>query len=111
MQHLDLTNLRDATGGDGEMERELFRMFLESGEASISELATLWQAGKEDLWREQAHAFKGAAYNLGAGPLGEICKEAQESFAAPPEKKRALLDVMQAEFSEVRAELEKLLAA
>jgi HPt (histidine-containing phosphotransfer) domain-containing protein len=111
MSHLDLSNLREITGGDSGIEKQLFQAFLESSEECLAALAGGWQSGKEEVWRKQSHALKGSALNLGAIPLGEICKEAQDSFEAPPEKKQALLASIQAEYAEVKEELKKLIAA
>jgi HPt (histidine-containing phosphotransfer) domain-containing protein len=74
-------------------------------------LSSGWQPGKENLWCNEAHALKGSAFNLGAEQLGQLCKDAQDSFAESPEKKQVLLIAVQQEFAQVRAQLEKLLAA
>lgn len=111
MSHINLDNLHEMTGGDVGVEKQLFQMFLDSTEECLAALATGWQAGKEEIWRKQSHALKGSALNLGAMHLGEMCKEAQESFEAAPERKQAILAGIQAEYAEVREQLKKLIAA
>lgn len=107
-ESVDLTGLRAITGGDVELEKELFQAFLESGRQCLALLETSWQAGSEKTWREQAHALKGLAFNLGAKPLGELCKTAQNSAEAGAEVKCELLKAIQAEFGNVVKFLETL---
>jgi len=104
---VDLTFLREITGGDTGVERELFDVFISSSAENLESLKTNCDPGKENAWRSQAHAFKGTSLNLGALILGHLCKEAQENYQAPMEKKRQMLAAIESEFGRVKEFLEK----
>jgi histidine phosphotransfer protein HptB len=103
---IDLSNLREITGGDVDVERELFDLFLQSADECIAALKNSADTPHNDEWRKQAHAFKGTSLNLGAGELGRLCKEAQEKYQAAPDEKRALLAAIESEFGRVKTQLE-----
>lgn len=98
---VDMNHLRSLTEGDREMEKELFRLFLLQADMSLQELSESHAAGKNEAWRAAAHKFKGAAANLGAGPLSSLCLRGEKEFEMSADEKRALLD-------EIRSELEKV---
>lgn len=105
---VDLTNLRSMTDGDKELEEALFSEFCSSTEASLNAMAAYCVDGASEPWRAAAHALKGTAYNLGATPLGELCKKAQEGYMASGSEKSALLDAMRSEYAKVKAYLESI---
>jgi len=88
------------------MEAELFQLFLSSSEECLTGLRAALADGNEKAWREHAHAFKGISFNLGAGPLGEICKKAQDEFQASGDAKKAMLADIEAELENVKAALD-----
>jgi two-component system, sensor histidine kinase and response regulator len=106
---VNLDNLRDITGGDAEIECELFQIFLESGAECLQDLASNLGDAQAENWRKAAHAFKGISYNLGAEPLGDLCTIAQNQPHDSAAAKQALLDKLHAEFGRVRAVLSGLL--
>lgn len=99
---VDLTNLREITDGDTQMENELFREFLSASDSYVVGLASLTSANQNEEWRKTAHAFKGISFNLGANHLGELCKKAQENNTASEQEKLAMLDDIRKEYNEVR---------
>jgi len=99
---VNLANLREITGGDPEIEKELFQVFLDSAESCLSELAACCIPEAAEKWRTQAHALKGISYNLGAEQLGDLCKKAQTEANAPDNEKQAILNAITAAFSDVR---------
>lgn len=99
---IDLASLRLMTDGDAEMERELFDEFLRSFEEGITALHQLLGPTQHEAWRKQAHALKGMAVNLGAAPLGVVCKHAQEQHAADTSAKQAMLSEIEAHYAAVR---------
>jgi HPt (histidine-containing phosphotransfer) domain-containing protein len=102
---LDLTNLRSITGGDAALEAELFGAFLDSSRKCMKELRKACASGDEDIWRRQAHAFKGVSLGLGALRLGKLCKRAQDNPAAPPNLKRRMLAAIGQELAQVERQL------
>jgi HPt (histidine-containing phosphotransfer) domain-containing protein len=106
---VNFANLREITGGDAVLEAELFRSFLESSDQCIKELRTALAAGNDDDWRKQAHAFKGVCLNLGADPLGNLCKKAQEDYRALPDEKQEMMTAIENEYACVRKAVAGLL--
>lgn len=106
---VDLTNLREITEGDAEMERELFTEFIDAADSYIENMGTLTEEVLNEEWRKAAHAFKGIAINLGANRLGELCKKAQENNTSPSGEKLKILQDIKQEYSGVRSFLNGIL--
>jgi histidine phosphotransfer protein HptB len=104
---VDLAALREITGGDADIERELFETFLQSATECVAALKAGYPLGRKDEWRKQAHALKGASLNLGAARLGQLCGEAQDSYQGSPEEKLGMLAAIEAEFARVKAFLDQ----
>lgn len=104
---VDLTNLREITDGDKEMEAELFREFISSCDNYISDLGNMLDSDKNEVWRTTAHAFKGISVNLGAAHLGELCKKAQERNTASVQEKTILMEDIKNAYAEVKEFLQK----
>lgn len=99
---VDLTNLREMTDGDKELESQLFSEFFTSSEECIATLKNNCSDGTNEVWRTAAHALKGTSYNLGAAKLGDLCKKAQENNAAFSLEKQAMLNDIQLEYADVK---------
>lgn len=102
---VNLDNLRTITDGDAAMEAELFRIFLASSHERIMGLRA---AGDDTAWEKEAHALKGICLNLGAGPLGALCKQAQDGCQASTDEKKKMLAAMEQEFERVRQFIETM---
>lgn len=98
-----LENLREMTGGDRDLEKELFDVYLTSSDECLKALEENQGAGQEDTWRTQAHAWKGMSLNLGAETLGKLCAEAQANPMATAEEKAKLLSAIKIAYDEVKA--------
>lgn len=105
---VDLTNLREITDGDAEMEAELFAEFIKTSEDYVNQLGDLLDDSKSEDWRTVAHAFKGLSLNLGAAKLGELCKIAQENNTSSSAEKTKMLDAIKKEYAAVNGYLENL---
>lgn len=105
---VDLTNLRSMTDGDKDLEMSLFQEFYISSEQSLQTLAENCTDGQNETWRATAHALKGTAYNLGAQLMGDLCKKAQDNPAASGVDKKALLDILEAEYAKVKEFLQSV---
>jgi HPt (histidine-containing phosphotransfer) domain-containing protein len=105
--NLDFTNLRKITGGDAVLETELFQMFLDSSHECFGFLKESWDIGQEEIWRANAHAFKGISFSIGAEELGQLCRHAQEHHMAEPKEKLKMLAAIEKEFLVVEDELKK----
>lgn len=105
---VNLDNLHKMTGGDKALERELFDVYLGSSDECLNMMRLNQYAGQEEVWRTQAHAWKGMSLNLGADVLGKLCAEAQMNHLAPPEEKAKMLAAIEAEYENVKAFLKAL---
>ncbi len=99
---VDITNLREITGGDVEMETELFKEFITTCDSYIMDMGNMLDADKYEPWRTTAHAFKGIAINLGAAHLSELCKKAQENNTYSPVEKVTMLENIKHEYEAVK---------
>ncbi|MDD3182836.1 MAG: Hpt domain-containing protein [Alphaproteobacteria bacterium] len=99
---VNLENLHEMTGGDKTLEKELFEVYLASSEDCLKALVDNQGSGQEETWRTQAHAWKGMSLNLGAEPLGKLCAEAQINHLAPPEEKAKMVELIKAEYENVK---------
>ncbi len=106
---VDLSNLREMTDGDIELERELFAEFISSSQECISIMEENCCNGENEIWHATAHALKGTSVNLGAEKLGELCKKAQEQQNAYSNEKQQILSDIKAEYNEVKIYLKALL--
>ncbi len=98
-----LDNLREMTGGDPAVEKELFSIYFTSAEECLKALRAATDAGQEETWRTQAHAFKGMSLNLGAETLGNLCADAQMNHLASSDKKAEMLAAIEEEYAKVKA--------
>ena len=99
---VNLENLHEMTGGDRDLEKELFDVYLGSSEECLRALRTNQIQGQEEAWRTQAHAWKGMSLNLGAEKLGSLCAAAQMNHLSSPEDKAKMLADIEAEYANVK---------
>ena len=105
---VNLDNLREMTGGDETVERELFNVFLDSSNKCLTALQASTTAGQEETWQTEAHAWKGMSLNLGAEKLGELCACAQMNNRASPEEKARMLNEISQEYDKVKQYLKNI---
>ncbi|MDX9689454.1 MAG: Hpt domain-containing protein [Proteobacteria bacterium] len=106
---VNLDNLHDMTGGNAEVEKELFNIYLSSSGECLKALQQSTADEQQEIWRTQAHAWKGMSLNLGAEPLGKLCAAAQIGHTQPQDKKRELLAQIEEEYRRVKTFLSGLL--
>ena len=69
---IDLVHLAQYTGGDRDLNCEVFRLFSDHCAHSLRSLRTSLSAPPDGKgWRDTAHALKGAAMGIGAFALAE----------------------------------------
>jgi CheY-like chemotaxis protein len=98
---VDLEHLRRYTLGDGALERELFQAFLPNAAAYLERMAAAGDDGR--VWRDTAHALKGAARGLGAFALGDLAERAERQPAETGDACRELLAEMRRALAGVEA--------
>ncbi|HLY04856.1 MAG TPA: Hpt domain-containing protein [Rhizomicrobium sp.] len=68
---IDLSHLARYTGGERQLNCEVFRLFSDHCARSLQSLAAFLATGDRKGWRDTAHALKGAASGIGAFALAE----------------------------------------
>lgn len=107
-QPVDLSNLREVTEGDVNLEKKLFDKFFEGAEANLTMLEQNCVDGPCKNWTDQAHALKGAALNMGAFELGSICEYAQNMNDASAQERLSSYQQIKQEYAQVKAYLEEV---
>lgn len=103
----DLQSLRQEIGNDPETEIALLELFLNSTEESLQTLSQcLGRANDGNDWASHFHQIKGAALNLGAKRLEQLCLKAQEPSAA----KEDMLKQVESEFHILRTYINEIIA-
>jgi len=105
---VNLTNLREMTDGDVEMEKMLFEEFFSSSEECILLMGNNCEDGENEGFRSSAHALKGTAINLGAETLSNLCKYAQENYTASSAEKQTMIDNIKEEYHKAKAFLQEI---
>lgn len=107
---VNLSNLRQITGGNKELELDLFNEFISSSGLLLKEMHENYAEENNEEWRRNAHALKGIAFNLGAYELAELAKQGQESYEANKNEKKHLLGQLDQTHQDVLAYLKKEMA-
>lgn len=107
---VDMENLRLIVTGGSEEEREFLTLFIESAQESLKDLTLHYKAGEEEAFQKAAHKLKGAAANLGAKALSELCQQAEAPQDTPLESKAILLEKIENEYLKVETFLEQKLS-
>ena len=89
----DLKALREITDGDAEIERQLVRLFCKCADNCIGRLQAMVMSGESEPWHMILHEFKGAAGNIHADMLAELCSKYEHIDAVPDARIRALADI------------------
>lgn len=100
-QLINFDHLNEFTDGELEEEENLLEIFSETGNESLSDLATHLEPEQSEVWRKAAHKIKGAAGTLGAERLYDACFLAERDFEAPQEDKQKMLTDIQNGFRDV----------
>ncbi len=104
---VDMTALRELTGGDAEFERELLQTFVSSGDQCLADILSALRAGDFDTIGSRAHALKGASANIHASGLAAAASSLERAARANLGDEleglvRALTDKLQAVNAELR---------
>lgn len=70
---LDASALHEITGGDADLEREVFRRFLAENIRDVADLHRAVETRDTLQVTHAAHRIKGASKTIGASALGEVC--------------------------------------
>jgi two-component system, sensor histidine kinase and response regulator len=79
---VDMTALRELTGGDAEFERELVGTFVSSGDQCLAEILAALRVSDFDTIGKRAHALKGASANIYASGLAAAASSLENAARA-----------------------------
>ncbi len=105
---IDLDHLEQYIGGDVALRDEILTIFDEQARMWVSRLNL---AEDDEVWRNAAHALKGAARGVGAWAIGDLCEAAETLIAGAPEKvakRRAILAMISQLVDEAVGEARRL---
>lgn len=83
IQAIDLDHLEQYIGSDTALRDEILTIFDEQARMWVDRLDP---SEDDEIWRNAAHALKGAARGVGAWQVGDLCEAAEELIAGAPEK-------------------------
>ena len=101
-------NLLEMTGGDIEFVDDLVDTYLEEGVSLIGRLRSAASAGDEatDELLRAAHSLKSSSLNVGALPLGELCRALEaDARGGPVADPGPRVDAIAAGFDDARRAL------
>jgi PAS domain S-box-containing protein len=101
---VDLSKLKEFSGGDLGMEKELVQAFILQSDINLKTLHDNARQGDLKTWQEAGHMFKGGALGVGAMELAELCAQAQHFFGTV-EERAALFEKIDTEYARVKAYL------
>jgi HPt (histidine-containing phosphotransfer) domain-containing protein len=88
---IDLDHLEQYICGDVALRDEILTIFDEQARMWVDRMVP---SEDDEVWRNAAHALKGAARGVGAWEIGDLCEAAEDLIAGAPEKvakRRAVL--------------------
>ncbi|MEQ8344042.1 MAG: Hpt domain-containing protein [Sneathiellaceae bacterium] len=85
---LDVSQLRQFTAGEAELEREITALFTDT---SAEYLAAMVPEAADRDWHQAAHSLKGSARGIGAGRVAALAAAAEGLVGAEaaPDRRRA----------------------
>lgn len=98
---INVLHLVSFTDNDPMIEKELFSLFSEQALIGMEKLKQTCDNGEDEEWKKAAHKFKGAAANMGATILANLCFEAETHHSALPNEKMELLSSIAAAYEDV----------
>jgi signal transduction histidine kinase/CheY-like chemotaxis protein/HPt (histidine-containing phosphotransfer) domain-containing protein len=103
---VDMSALRELTGGDAEFERELIDTFISSGDQCLADILAALRTGDFATIGKRAHSLKGASANIHAAGLAAAASNLESAVRAQTLGEiGGLVDVLTDKLKLVNAEL------
>lgn len=93
--------LQEVTDGDAQVEERFVAMFMDNLARSIDQLERSVAGGEEETWAQIVHRMKGAAANMHAESMRDLCLHA-EAMEDRQQRLRAI-EAIRAEYERYRA--------
>jgi two-component system, sensor histidine kinase and response regulator len=108
LPEVDMSALRELTGGDLEFEKELVETFVSSGDQCLAEILVALNANDFDTIGKRAHALKGASANIHAAGLAAAASSLEIAARASSVREiNGLVQELTERLQAVNAELRK----
>jgi two-component system sensor histidine kinase/response regulator len=105
---VDMSALRELTGGDADFERELVETFVSSGDQCLAEILAALRISDLDTIGKRAHALKGASANIHAAGLTAAASSLESAARANSSSEiDGLVQELSEKLQAVNAELRK----
>jgi two-component system sensor histidine kinase/response regulator len=105
---VDLSALREMTGGDADFERELVETFISSGDQCLADIVAALRDADLETVGKRAHALKGASANIHAPGLAAAASSLESAARAKDTAKLdGLVEDLTQKLKAVNAELSK----
>ncbi|HEX3847030.1 MAG TPA: PAS domain-containing protein, partial [Steroidobacteraceae bacterium] len=105
---VDLSALREMTGGDADFERELVETFISSGDQCLADIVAALRDADLETVGKRAHALKGASANIHAPGLAAAASSLESAARAKDAAKLdGLVEDLTQKLKAVNAELSK----
>jgi PAS domain S-box-containing protein len=112
LQPIDLAALEQFTGGDKDIERDIFRQFLDATRADAQALRQTIGGSNPQASAKAAHRVKGSSRMMGANPLADVAEQMEKAGKAGDAATiLALLPAFEQEHARLLAWLEAAIAA
>lgn len=99
---VDMEHFNMFTDGDPNEEKELLDLFFKQAELSMGELKSASEKSDHRAWEKAAHRLKGAAANLGAANLAQICADAENNCNCDESEKSEMICAMIESLNEIK---------
>lgn len=108
--HLDAGALAELRKLMGEEFGTLVQTFVTDSDQRVAAVQAAAAASDAAELRRAAHSFKGSASNMGAAPLADLCRQAEECGRdGDLDRAQPIADALAAEYALVRAQMLELL--
>ncbi len=101
-----LDGLKELSGGDPSFLIEVIQQFLQDSPAHLVAIRQAVVDGHAETLMKTAHGFKGSCRNMGALPLGELCRTLEKKgHAGETHRLKDILTELDHEYSRVQTAL------
>ena len=107
---IDLEHLARYTGGNAQVNAEIFRLFDVQANELVAKLRSVLDARDAKSWREITHTIKGAARGIGAFDLADAAARCEPIAMSDRENAVAAIAALQGQSQAVQATIKAYLA-
>lgn len=107
----DPNRLAEFCDHDASMQKQILHFFLDNSPQDVAAIKAGFDAADHAAWDEAVHKLYGAASNIGAVTLAELCDQAQKLKAGEQDAVKTVHEAICRHYAELTAYLHKSVAA